>query len=145
MNWGLLADLVMLLHTAFVAFVVLGLLLILVGAARRWLWVRNFWFRLVHMAAIGYVAAEALAGWECPLTTLEKHLRVQAGEQPYAGDFLAHWIHRVIPFNASIEDFMPLHVGFAILVLVTLLIVPPRWPRRRVCRRLDKPDHSSVT
>jgi uncharacterized protein DUF2784 len=132
MNWRFLADLVMLLHTAFVVFVVLGLVLVLVGGVRRWSWVRNFWFRLAHLTAIAYVAAEALAGWECPLTTLEKHLRLRGGQEPYAGEFLSHWVHRIIPFNASIEDFMPLHVGFAILVLVAFVLVPPRWPRRHL-------------
>ena len=41
-----LADGVVALHVSYVAFVVLGQLLILAGVVFRWQWVRNFWFRL---------------------------------------------------------------------------------------------------
>ena len=53
----LAADIILLLHVLFVAFVVIGLLLIFIGKIRYWLWIRNPWFRLIHLAAIAVVVA----------------------------------------------------------------------------------------
>lgn len=64
-----LADLVLVVHASFVAFVIVGLLLIWIGHIRRWAFVRSFWFRVAHLAAIGVVAAESMSGFVCPLTT----------------------------------------------------------------------------
>ena len=76
--YQLLADLVLIAHAAFAAFVVLALPLILIGGYCGWGWVRNLWFRLVHLAGIGVVVAQAWAGVVCPLTTLEMWLRSNA-------------------------------------------------------------------
>ena len=55
MPYLLAADAVLLLHVLFVAFVVVGLLLILAGRLLSWDWVRNWWFRVIHLGAIGIV------------------------------------------------------------------------------------------
>ncbi len=53
-DWYLLAaDALLALHVSFVAFVIFGLVLIVVGGLRGWGWVRNRWFRIAHLAAIG--------------------------------------------------------------------------------------------
>jgi hypothetical protein len=79
----LLADVVVTVHFLFMLFVLVAQLLIAVGWVLRWEWVRNFWFRLVHLASIGVVAAQALAGIVCPLTTLERYLRKEAEYPSY--------------------------------------------------------------
>src|SRR6476619_560025 len=91
-----LADLTVAVHASFVAFVVFGMVAILAGVALGWEWVRNFWFRTLHLAAIGLVAAQALAGVICPLTHLENFLRRQAGQTTYPGAFIGYWAHRLI-------------------------------------------------
>ncbi|MGQ0658386.1 MAG: DUF2784 domain-containing protein, partial [Chromatiales bacterium] len=91
---SLLANLVLVLHTLFIAFVVFGLLLIVAGWLRRWRWVRNPWFRYSHLVAILFVVAEAWLGMICPLTVLEDQLRRLAGEAGYSGSFIADWLHR---------------------------------------------------
>ena len=73
----LLADLVVVAHAAYFSFVVLGLVAILAGIAFRWKWVRNPWFRWIHLSMIGIVVAEAIAGIPCPLTVWERQLREQ--------------------------------------------------------------------
>jgi len=67
----LAADAILLLHVLFVAFVVTGLVLILIGKVRAWFWVRNPWFRLAHLIAIGVVIVQSWVEAVCPLTTLE--------------------------------------------------------------------------
>ncbi|MBT8088371.1 MAG: DUF2784 domain-containing protein, partial [Gammaproteobacteria bacterium] len=75
----LIADGLLLLHTLFVLFVVIGLLLIVAGRFLSWDWVRNPWFRLVHLVCIGIVVVQSWFGIVCPLTTWEMALREKAG------------------------------------------------------------------
>jgi hypothetical protein len=126
---SLLADLVLIVHFAFVAFVVVGLLLVWLGWACRWQFVRNLWFRLVHLLAIGVVAAESLAGMVCPLTTWENQLRLLAGGgQRYEGSFVQHWLHRLMFFEASERTFTVLYLLFFAAVALSFWFVRPRWP-----------------
>ena len=59
--YRLAADAVVIVHYAYVAFVAVGLLAILLGLVCGWRWVRNFWFRSLHLLAILVVAAEAVS------------------------------------------------------------------------------------
>ncbi|HUY39879.1 MAG TPA: DUF2784 domain-containing protein [Candidatus Binataceae bacterium] len=121
-----LANLVVALHDAYVAFVVLGLAAILVGAAAGWRWVRNLWFRSAHLAAIALVLFESIAGIACPLTTLENSLRARAGQPGYAGAFIGCWLDRLIFFSAPGWVFIALYAAFMLAVALTLWFVPPR-------------------
>ena len=136
--YTLLADSILILHFAFVAFVVIGLLVIWAGWLRRWRFVFNFWFRLAHLLAIGVVAAESLAGIVCPLTVWENHLRLLAGGgERYAGSFVQHWLHRVMFYEASESTFTTLYVLFFTAVALSLWLVKPHGPAfsRRVQTR----------
>ena len=86
-----LADAVVVLHGMYVAFVVVGLLAIVCGFVCKWRWVRNRWFRNIHLAMIMIVAIEALVGITCPLTTLENYLRRQAGSSVRDELLLGSW------------------------------------------------------
>jgi polyferredoxin len=119
------ADIVLAIHFAFVLFVVGGLALIWIGAAAGWTWVRNFWFRAAHLAAIAFVAGEALFGFTCPLTILEDMLR----GAPEDKSFIARWVHRVMFFTAPEWVFTALYVSFALLVAATFWFVPPQQRR----------------
>ncbi len=119
----LLADVVLVVHFAIVSFVVFGLVLVWVGRFRRWEWVSNVWFRAAHLATIGVVAAEALGGVVCPLTTWENQLRLAAGGgERYAGSFVQHWVHKVMFFE------LPSHV-FTIGYVVFFIAVAALWLR----------------
>jgi hypothetical protein len=122
----LLADAVLALHAGFVAFVVLGLLAILVGGALRWRSVRNPSFRALHLAAIGLVVAEAWAGVTCPLTSLEDSLRAAAGEATYSGAFVAHWLGRLLYWQAPPWVFVAAYTIFGTAVAASWWLVRPR-------------------
>lgn len=128
-HYGLLADTLLVLHALFVAFVVLGLVAILVGLRRGWSWVRNPWFRAAHLAAIAVVAAQAWAGILCPLTVWENALRERAGEAGYDGSFVGHWLSRLIYYEAEPWVFILLYSLFAALVAAVWILAPPS--RRR--------------
>ncbi|PWF54895.1 DUF2784 domain-containing protein [Massilia glaciei] len=122
--YPLLADGVLMLHAGVVLFVVPGLPLILVGGARRWAWVRNLPLRLLHLATIGYVALQSWFGIMCPLTTLEHCLRERGGQIVAEGDFIAHWLGKLLFFTAPPWVFV-----LVALVALSWVLVPPR--RRR--------------
>lgn len=128
--YTLLADIVVVVHFAFVAFVVVSPPLIWLGGWRRWGWVKNLWFRGGHLLAIGIVAGQALCGIICPLTTWENKLRLAAGQGTYAGSFIQHWVHRVLFYEGNPAVFTVCYVLFFVAVLATLWLVPPRWPWR---------------
>jgi hypothetical protein len=122
----LLANLVLALHVALVAFVVGGLGVIVVGNVWRWAWVNALWFRLVHLAVIGVVVAESWLGIVCPLTTLETWLRVQAGLATHGGGFIEHWLQRLLYYDAPPWVFIAAYTLFGLMVAATWWYFPPR-------------------
>jgi hypothetical protein len=140
MFYHILADIVTIAHFAFVGFVVIGLLLILVGAAFRWGWIRNFWFRLAHTLAILVVVLETVVGMTCILTDWEYDLRKKAGQEtgmnPNDG-FVHYWVHRIMFFDTQAEggvsqEFLNgCYYAVAGVILATYVLIPPRLPKRR--------------
>ena len=122
-----LANLVLALHVALVAFVVLGLLVVVLGNLRGWQWVNNRWFRLAHLATILVVVAEAWLGIVCPLTTLEMWLRAQGGTTTYTGSFIQYWLQSVLYFNLPAWVFILAYTLFGALVLASFWLFPPRF------------------
>jgi polyferredoxin len=129
--YRLAADAVVVVHFSYVAFVMIGLLAILLGLICRWGWVRNIWFRSLHLLAILVVAAEAICGITCPLTTWEQRLRALAGDTSYQGDFIADWVHRLMFFDCQPWVFTLCYVLFGLVVLATFVLAPPRWNREQ--------------
>ena len=123
---AVLADLILIIHFLFVAFVVGGLALIWIGAVADWAWVRNFWFRVAHLAAIVFVAGEALVGVWCPLTVWEDALRGVHGEK----GFIARWIHRVLFYDFPGWMFTVAYVLFALGVVATWWFIRPVTARK---------------
>ena len=100
----MLADLVVVLHFAFVLFVVFGGLLVL------------RWPRLayVHLPVALYGALIELVGWICPLTPLEKRLRESAGLEGYQGGFVEHYILPVL-YPAGLTRNVQLVLGLIVI------------------------------
>jgi hypothetical protein len=116
------ADALLVLHFAIVLFIVGGLILTWTGAALGWAWIRNPWFRYLHLGAIAFVAAEALAGIACPLTVWEDTLRGNL----QAESFIGRWVQRLLYYRAPGWVFTSLYLAWAAATLVTLRLVPPR-------------------
>ena len=118
----MLADLLLVFHFLVAGFIALGLILVWIGALARWSWVRNPWFRYLHLAAIMLVAAEALLGYACPLTVWEDLLR--GGVRPES--FVGRWVYRLLYYNAPEWVFTALYCAWATASLLTLKMVPPK-------------------
>lgn len=128
--FSMLANAVLVTHVGVVLFVVAGLPLIFIGAARRWGWVRDMRVRLLHLAAIGYVAMQSWFGLVCPLTTLEQWLRVRAGLPIQEGEFVVRWLRTLLFFEAPPWVFTAAYTAFAALVALAWWRVPPARSRR---------------
>jgi uncharacterized protein DUF2784 len=98
------ADVVLIVHLAFVAFVIAGGALVL-------RWPRLAW---LHVPAVFWGAVVELAGWICPLTPLENGLRDAAGEARYAGDFVQHYLVALLYPEGLTRD---LQLLFGLLVI----------------------------
>ena len=101
-----LADAVVLLHLAFVMFVVLGGLLVL-----RWPQLA-----LLHLPAAAWGALVEFGGWVCPLTPLENALRSSAGEPAYAAGFVDHYVMPVL-YPVTLTRRMQVTLGVFVLVV----------------------------
>jgi hypothetical protein len=123
--YRILANCVLAAHFGLVLFIIGGLILILLGGLYRWIWVRNFWFRVIHLCAIAYVMAESWLGIVCPLTNVEQWLRERAGQLAYEGDFIAHWLGKLMFYQAPPWVFIVAYSLFALLVVLSWVIVRP--------------------
>ena|ERR1700722_8149374 len=117
----MLADAVVAVHLLIVLFVVTGVPLVYLGVALRWSWVRSRRWRLLHLAAILFIAAESLFGISCPLTVWEDALRNRRS----GTGFIERWIDQLLFYDAPAWVFTAAYVGFAALVLITWAAVPP--------------------
>src|SRR5687768_4407018 len=106
----MLADLVLYAHFAFVAFVVLGALCIVLGKLLQWDWTRDARFRIAHLTAILFVAAEALLGLTCPLTAWEDRLR---GTSAGSAGFIAYWVRELLYYDFPAWVFTTVYLSFA--------------------------------
>jgi len=122
----IIADALLLLHASVVVFIVVGLVVIYAGRTLAWSWVRNPWFRSLHVAAIGIVTLQSWAGVICPLTSWEMSLRYQAGDTVYSGSFIAHWLEFLLYYQAPIWVFTVVYTALGALVIASWFIVRPR-------------------
>jgi len=126
--YSLLADLVLIVHLAFVLFVLCGGLLVL-----RWRWIA--W---LHLPAAIWGAVVEFTGWICPLTPLENWLRVQGDSTGYAGDFLSYYLLALLyPEGLS----RPIQLLLGILVIAVNLGVYGWILANRRLRNVGKGSH----
>ncbi len=117
-----MADAVVLVHAAFVVFVLFGGLLVVYR--RVFLW--------IHPPAALWGFLIEVCDWRCPLTYLERYLRRQAGEAGYPGGFVEHYVMPVL-YPAGLTRQVQLVLA-AIVVAVNLAVyawVLRRWRRER--------------
>ena len=110
MLFRIMADLLVVVHAGFVAFVILGGLLVLKWPRAAWL----------HLPCCLWGALIEFQSWICPLTPLEKWLRVQAGQAGYSGGFIQHYLVPLL-YPAGLTERMAIFLGlFVVLVNVAI-------------------------
>ena len=117
----MIADVILVVHFGIVLFIVGGLIAVWIGAGLGWRWIRNPWFRYLHIGAIAFVAGEALLGVACPLTVWEDLAR--GGVR--AESFVGRWVRRVMFYEAPEWVFTLAYGAWTLATLATLRLVPP--------------------
>ncbi len=128
------ADVITTVHLTIVTFMILGLALVLIGWPLRWQWIRNPWFRISHLAIMGYIAFNAIRGEFCFLTTWEHSLRKEAGQFQGGEDewsFVGRLLHNILFVEMPQEELNKYYLVFGALVLVSIVCVRPRFRRKR--------------
>ena len=106
---GIAADAVILVHFAFVLFVLFGGLLLFRWRKLAWL----------HLPAVVWGVIVEFAGWICPLTPLENRLRYQAGLEMYEGDFVMRYIMPVL-YPQDLTRELQIVIGIVVLLINSL-------------------------
>jgi hypothetical protein len=119
---ALAADALLIVHFAFVLFVVAGGLLVYRWS--RWAW--------VHVPAFAWGALIEFNNWVCPLTPLEQRLRMAAGEEGYGGGFVEHYLLPLIYPEGLTRE---LQLALGLLVLVVNAVVYGIWSWRQWRKR----------
>ncbi|MCW5652965.1 DUF2784 domain-containing protein [Hydrogenophaga sp.] len=122
---ALLADVLLTLHVGIVVFVVGLLPLVLAGGVLGWQWVRRFGLRATHLGLMVFIAVQAWLGQLCPLTVWEQDLRRIAGQAAYGESFIAHWLSRLLYWQAPWWVFVVAYTVFALLVALAWWWVRP--------------------
>jgi hypothetical protein len=133
MFYSILADILVAIHVGYISFVLLGELLILVGIPLGWQWTRNFWFRLVHLAALLYPVYEMFRDIECPLTVWERNLLQLAGQTADQRSFVGRLLHSLMFVECADDSpvWYWVYGTLGVVFVLTLVLVPPRLPWRR--------------
>jgi hypothetical protein len=119
MLYSALAEGTLVLHAAFVVFVLFGGLLALRWRKLPWL----------HLPSVLWVILIELNGWICPLTPLENRLRVAAGARGYSGGFIEHYL---LPLVYPPGLTPGLQALFAMIVAgVNIAVYGLLWHKRR--------------
>jgi len=119
MIYRIIADLLVVLHAAFVVFVVAGGILVL----------RRRWVAAVHLPAAAWGALIEFTGWICPLTPWENALRARAGDSGYAGGFIEHYLVPLLYPN-GLTPRLQVALGLAVVAL-NLAVYGYAWHRHR--------------
>jgi len=119
MRYSIAADALVILHLAFIVFVMLGGLLLLK------------WRRLsyLHLPAVVWGTLVELRGWLCPLTPLEQHFRTLAGETGYSGGFIQHYLLPLIypaGLTREVQTILAICLISSNLVIYTVIYVKYR-------------------
>jgi hypothetical protein len=120
MGYRLLADAVLVIHLGFIAFVVLGGMLVL----------RRPWLAWLHLPAVVWGAWIEFSGSICPLTPLEIGLRARGGEGTYSGGFIERYITAII-YPEGLDRGQQMLLGAFVLVLNAAIYGWLVWRRRR--------------
>ena len=106
MFYRLSADAIVVLHLAFVIFVVAGGLL-------AFKWRRVAW---LHLPAVVWAVLLEFSGWMCPLTPLELKLRASGGQAGYGGGFIEHYILPVL-YPAELDNMTQAAIGSLVIAI----------------------------
>jgi hypothetical protein len=121
-----LANFVLFVHFIYVLGVIVPVFLIPVGWKLDWRWVKSRVVRAIHVGMMGFVLVEVFIGMACPLTVLENALLADSGKPGYEGDFIAHWVSKIMYWEMPPWVFMAGYAVFFTVIVLEWKVFPPR-------------------
>jgi len=117
-----LAAFVLAIHLVVIGFNLAGLILVPVGAALHWRWVRIRWLRALHLASMATVALQAMLGRACFLTLWQDQLSGAQREPP----LVMRWINSLLYWPLPLWVFTAAYLALFAYVLALWRLAPPR-------------------
>ncbi len=102
----LFSEIVLLFHFCIFLFIILSFILIPLGYYQKWEWVKNKYYRLIHLVLMGIVFIETILGFMCPLTILENFLR----NDIEINNKITQFIHQIMYWNLPTYQFIILYL-----------------------------------
>ena len=106
MHYRILADIVVVIHLAFILFTIAGAIFVV---WRRWV----FWF---HLPAVIWASWIELSGNICPLTPLENWLRVEGGQEGYSSDFVLNYLLPIL-YPSGLTREIQAFLGISVIII----------------------------
>ncbi|MBU0462285.1 MAG: DUF2784 domain-containing protein [Proteobacteria bacterium] len=114
------ANCILILHFAFIMFVVFGGMFIFYRQWMSWL----------HIPAVFWAAIIEFSGWICPLTPLENHLRALSGQSGYNHGFIHHYLLKII-YPEGLTRQTQIFLGLGVLI-INLFVYTAYFKKRKV-------------
>ena len=111
------SKIVLLFHFSIFLFITISFILIPLGYYKKWKWVKNKYFRLIHLILMGIIFIETILGFMCPLTILENFLR----NNIEINNKITQIIHQIMYWDLPTYQFIILYL-FSLLYLIFLWI-----------------------
>lgn len=125
------ADIILLIHAAWVLFMIGGIIFTFAAYFRRSLFEWAM-FRTAHLIGLLFTASLGIFGWNCPLTNIENSLRADGRGAVYPGSFLAHYLERIVYWEITQQTITIATIVLAVFVIATFVIRPPARIRKLV-------------
>ena len=117
----LFSEIVLLFHFCIFLFILLSFFLIPFGYYQKWKWVKNKYYRLIHLVLMGIIFIETILGFMCPLTILENFLR----NDIEVDNNLTQIIHQIMYWNLPNYQFIILYIlSFSYLIFLWFFFKP---------------------
>ena len=118
----MLADAIALAHALFAMFIIFGLALIITGIFFRWDWVKNGWFRALHLSAMLLLMFRVWSGSPCPMSVYEDRFRAQAKNFESVHNWFYTFTHKMAARHADPVKFA-VAVNYLGWVVILMLFV----------------------
>ena len=117
----LFSEIILLLHLLIFLFITLSFILIPIGYFQKWKWVKNKYYRSIHLILMGIISIETILGFMCPLTILENYFR----DDIKVDNKLTEIAHQILYWDLPNYQFIILYIlSFSYLIFLWFFFKP---------------------
>ena len=117
----LFSEIILLLHLLIFLFITLSFILIPIGYFQKWEWVKNKYYRSIHLILMGIISIETILGFMCPLTILENYFR----DDIKVDNKLTEIAHQILYWDLPNYQFIILYIlSFSYLIFLWFFFKP---------------------